>query len=113
MNANQILSFIMLSHMVKFTVTASMGDSVAEANSITGARPECEGYLRVAAVIYRDETPTYNTSKQQSCNEFKKIKIMKLSHYPSTLTDNSELQGISKKKERKKKLMLKKAASEH
>lgn len=38
---------------------------------------------------------------------------MKLSHYPSTLTDNSELQGISKKKERKKKLMLKKAASEH
>lgn len=43
MNANQILSFIMLSHMVKFTVTASMGDSVAEANSITGARPECEG----------------------------------------------------------------------
>lgn len=42
MNANQILSFIMLSHMVKFTVTA-MGDSVAEANSITGARPECEG----------------------------------------------------------------------
>lgn len=43
MNANQILSFIMLSHMVKFTATASMGDSVAEANSITGARPECEG----------------------------------------------------------------------
>lgn len=28
---------------------------------------------------------------------------MKLSHYPSTLTDNSELQGISKKKRKKEK----------
>lgn len=27
---------------------------------------------------------------------------MKLSHYPSTLTDNSELQGISKKRKKEK-----------